>query len=85
LLNGQQVSAPNKLYVKTPVQLVQVVEQDRGAIGFAQLALIRQRGSVELKTDQPIEQVLYLVTMGAPTPAMRSVIDAARTIAEKAM
>src|SRR5262245_31695788 len=28
LLEGQQTSAPRKLYVRTPVQLVQIVEQD---------------------------------------------------------
>ena len=85
LLNGQQTSAPNKLYVRTPVQLVQVVEQERAAIGFAQLALARQRDLVELATDRPIEQVLYLVTLGEPTPAMLSVIKAARAVADRAM
>jgi ABC-type phosphate transport system substrate-binding protein len=85
LLNGQQATAPNKVYVRTPVQLVQVVEQERAAIGFAQLALAKQRDVVELATDKPIEQVLYLVTLGEPTPAMLSVINAARAVAEKQM
>ena len=85
LLNGQQTSAPNKLYVRTPVQLAQVVEQERAAIGFAQLALARQRDLVELATDRPIEQVLYLVTLGEPTPAMLSVIKAARAVSDRAM
>ena len=85
LLEGQQTSAPRKLYVRTPVQLVQIVEQERGAIGFAQLALLKQRDLVELATDKPIEQVLSLVTFGEPTPAMLSVINAARAVAEKSM
>jgi ABC-type phosphate transport system substrate-binding protein len=85
LLNGQQTSTPNKLYVKTPVQLVRVVEQERNALGFAQLALVQQRNGTELATDKPIEQVLYFVTLGEPTPAMQSVIDATRTLAAKMM
>ncbi len=85
LLKGQSVTAPNVIYVKTPVQLVQVVEQERGAIGFAQLALVKQRSLPELVTDKPLEQSLSLVTLGDPTPAMQAVIDAAKRIAEKSM
>jgi phosphate transport system substrate-binding protein len=85
LLKGQEVSAPNKIYVNTPVQLIQVVGQERGAVGFAQLALVEKMKSPELKTDKPFEQMLYLVTFGEPTSAMRSVIDAARAIAARAM
>jgi phosphate transport system substrate-binding protein len=85
LLRGRQVSASNLIQVQTPVQLVQVVEQERGSIGFAQLALVKQRGIPQLSTERPIEQVLSLVTLGDPTPAMQSVIDATRRIAEKMM
>jgi phosphate transport system substrate-binding protein len=85
LLAGKPVSVPNVIYVKTPVQLVQVVEQEPGALGFAQLALLKQRELPELVTDKAVEQVLSLVTLGGPTPAMQSVIDAARSIAEKQM
>jgi hypothetical protein len=42
-------------------------------------------GARELATDKPLEHVLYLVSLGEPTPAMRSVIDAARTVAARAM
>jgi phosphate transport system substrate-binding protein len=85
LLNGRELSAPNKIYVNTPVQLIQVVSQERGAMGFAQLALVQKMKSPELKTDQPFEQVLYLVTLNEPTPAMRSIIDAARAIAARTL
>jgi len=84
LLNGDKVSAPNKLYVRTPVQLIQVINQERAAIGFAQLALVQKMKSPELKTDRPFEQVLCLVTFGDPTPAMQSVIETARAIAARA-
>jgi phosphate transport system substrate-binding protein len=85
LLGGRELLAPNKIYVNTPVQLIQVVGQERGAIGFAQLALVQKMKSPELKTDKPFEQVLYLVTFGEPTPAMRSVIDAAKAIAARSL
>jgi hypothetical protein len=77
--------APNKIYVNTPVQLIQIVAQERGAIGFAQLALVQKMKSPELKTDKPFEQVLYLVTFGDPSPAMQSIIDAAKSIAAKSL
>jgi phosphate transport system substrate-binding protein len=85
LLSGQTAKAKDVIYVKTPVQLVQVVEQETGAIGFAQLALAKQRNLPELMTEQPIEQVLSMVTHGAPSPAVTAVIAATRKAAEKSM
>ena len=85
LLNGKLPEGPHIIYVKTPVQLVQVIEQEPGAFGFAQLALTKQRGLPELVTEAPIEQTLSLVTFGDPTPAMAAVIEATRRAAEKMM
>ena len=85
LLKGEQASTPNKLYVKTATQLFQVVEQEPGALGFGQLGILKQRKVTELHADKPIEQVLYLVTPGEPTPAMDAVIKATRQVAEQQM
>jgi phosphate transport system substrate-binding protein len=85
LLNGGQINLPNVIYMKSAIQLAQVVEQDPSALGFGQLALIRQRDIPELVTDEKIEQVLSFVTFGNPSPAAQSVIDTARSIAEKDM
>jgi phosphate transport system substrate-binding protein len=85
LLNGQRPGAPNTLYVNTPVQLVQVMEQEPGVLGFAQLQLVKQRGIPEILTDRPLETTLNLVTLGEPTPAMRAVIDAARRVVNRTM
>src|SRR6185503_3210465 len=85
LLNNKVVEGSHIIYVKTPVQLVQVVEQEQGSVGFAQLALARQRNLPELATEQPIEQVLSFITVGDPSPAMKAVIDAARRVAAKVM
>jgi membrane-bound lytic murein transglycosylase len=67
------------------VQLVQVMEQEPGVLGFAQLPLVKQRGLPEIATDRPLQTTLNLVTLDEPTPAMRAVIEAARRIVNKAM
>jgi phosphate transport system substrate-binding protein len=85
LLDGERVRGPNVVIVRTPVQLVQVVQQEPGAMGFAQLALVKERRLPELVTDTPIEQTLSFVTLGDPTPTLRDIIEATRGVAEKMM
>lgn len=85
LLNGTPVRGPNIIYVRTALQLVGVVEQEPNAVGFAQLSLAKQKSLPEIATDKPVEQRLSLITLGEPTPAMKAVIDAARTAVEQAM
>jgi len=85
LLDGKPAEGSHIIYVKTPVQLVQVIEQEAGSLGFAQLALSKQRNLPELTTELPIEQTLSLVTFGDPTPAMKAVIEATRRAAETSM
>lgn len=85
LLDGKAVRGPNVLYVRTALQLVQIIEQEPNAIGFAQLSLARQKGLPEIATEKPVEQTLSLITLGEPTAAMKAVIDAARQAVEKAM
>jgi len=80
LLAGQRPTNPAIIYVRSPVQLIQVVEQEPHAMGFAQLALVRQRNLPELTTDKPIEQVLSLVTLGPPSSAA---IDACRRVSQE--
>jgi ABC-type phosphate transport system substrate-binding protein len=85
LLHGHSVRGPNMIYVKTALQLVGIVEQEPNALGIAQLSLARQKGLPEIATEKPVEQSLSLVTFGEPTPAMKAVIDAARSAVEKTM
>jgi hypothetical protein len=85
VLKGKAIAAPYVIYVRTPVQLIQVVEQEPAAIGFAQLALVKQRSVPEVTTDRPLEQTLSLVTLGEPTAATRALIQATRRIAARAM
>jgi ABC-type phosphate transport system substrate-binding protein len=81
LLQGQPIAASGVIYVQTGSQVPQVVAQEAGAMGLAQLSLVQQQKLPELVTDQVVEQQLNLITIGEPTPAMRAVIDAARAIA----
>jgi ABC-type phosphate transport system substrate-binding protein len=85
LLNGQSAAGPHVIYVKTPLQVIKVVQQLPEAIGFAQLALTSSQGLPELRTEKPIEQMLSLVTLGPPTAAMTDIIRAARHVAQKAI
>ena len=85
LLNGQSVHGPNILYVRTALQLTGVVEQEPAAFGMTQLSLAKQKGLPEVVTERPVEQTLSFITLGEPTPAMKAVIDAARSAVEKAM
>jgi phosphate transport system substrate-binding protein len=85
LLGGRRPALKNAIYVSTPVQLIQVMEQEPGVLGFAQLPLVKQRGLPEIATDRPLQTTLNLVTLDEPTPAMRAVIDAARRIVNKTM
>jgi ABC-type phosphate transport system substrate-binding protein len=85
LLDGKPVHGPNILYVKTALQLVQIVEQEPNAFGIAQLSLARQKGLPEIATEKLVEQSLSLITLGEPTPAMQAVIAAARAAADKTM
>jgi phosphate transport system substrate-binding protein len=80
LLGGKKPPQSSTLYTKTPVQLVEVVKQEPGFIGFSQQELAKQRNSPELKTDQSIVQVLSLVTLGPPTNDVQNIIDAARRL-----
>jgi phosphate transport system substrate-binding protein len=85
LLGGRPLNLPDAIHVGTPVQLVQVVEQEPAALGFAQLPLLMQRGLPEISTEPPLQTTLSLVTLGEPTPAMMSVIEAARRTMQSSM
>jgi phosphate transport system substrate-binding protein len=85
LLNGNKISVQNPISVTTSAQVVKVVEQLPEALGLAQRKIVMQSNVRELKIDHPVVQELSLVTLGEPTPEMRKVIDATRSIASTAM
>jgi phosphate transport system substrate-binding protein len=85
VLKGEKITAPDPIRVQISSQVVKIVMQEPGALGLAQLGVITAAHAPEMKLDEPVEQRLSLVTLGDPTPAMQSVIDAARQVAAKVL
>jgi hypothetical protein len=56
------------------------VEQLPETLGLAQIENLKESGAVELTTDRMIEQELNLVTLGEPSPAALSVIEAVKKV-----
>ena len=83
-LGKPEIPLKNIIWVHTPVQLVQVVKQEPGALGFTQRALVRSHKLPTLTLDRPLEQPLDFVTLDEPRPAVRAVIDATRRLLETA-
>lgn len=83
LLDGAAISAPNAIRPESARHVVQVVAQEPGAIGIAQLGLVKKAGLPEVSASKPISQVLSLVTLGTPAADIAAVIDAARTVASQ--
>lgn len=80
-IRDEPIAAPNIARLESPRHVLTVVAQDPGALGVTQLRLLRKAGLPELSTDAPIEQRLYLVTRGDPSPAVKRMIDAVRIVA----
>jgi ABC-type phosphate transport system substrate-binding protein len=85
LLDGQPITVPDPIRVQISTQVVKIVLQEPGALGLAQLGVIRRAHAPEMKLAVPVVQKLSLVSLGQPTAAMMSVIKAARELAAKAV
>jgi phosphate transport system substrate-binding protein len=83
LLGGGHISAPDAVRVQVGTQVVRVVAQEPGAIGVTYLAAIKLGSTVELATDEPIEQILSLVSLNDPSPAAIAAVKALRDIANQ--
>lgn len=81
---GNAQLAPGAIRLESAQHLLQVVSQERGAIGIAQRGLALKAGVDEIATETFIEQPLSFVTRGAPTARMERVIGVMRSIAEDA-
>jgi phosphate transport system substrate-binding protein len=81
LFGGASISPRDPIRVQIGTQVVKVVAQEPGALGLAQLGVLRAHKLPEILTDRTIEQQLNLVSLGEPTPAMQALINAARNIA----
>jgi ABC-type phosphate transport system substrate-binding protein len=78
LLGKEHISAPDAIRVQVGTQIVTVVGQEPGAFGITQLSIVKASNARELMTDAPIEQILSLVSLDAPSRDAISVIDAMR-------
>src|SRR5450759_4402363 len=83
LLGGSHISAPDMIRVQVGTQVVRVVAQEPGAIGITQLTMVNSSAAVEMITDEPIEQILSLVSLDDPSPAAIATIEALRRIANQ--
>jgi phosphate transport system substrate-binding protein len=75
-----KLSVKDPILVQESAQVNKVVEKLPQTLGLAQIENLRASGVAELTTDRPIEQELDLVTLGEPSPAIFSVIEAVKTI-----
>lgn len=75
-----KIAVAKAIRVQISSQVNKIVEQLPEALGLAQIENLRDSHAVELRTDQPIEQELNLVTLGDPSPGAQAVIDAVRTV-----
>jgi len=77
---GVKISVKDPINVQISTQVNKVVEQLPETLGLAQIENLRGSGAVELTTDRVIEQELNLVTLGEPSPAAVSVIEAVKNV-----
>jgi phosphate transport system substrate-binding protein len=75
---GEVSLAAGAVRLESANHVLKVVAQEPGAIGIAQLGLIRKAGLHEIETDRPVEQPLSFVTAGQPSKKALRVIDATR-------
>lgn len=81
VIAGRPLQAPHALPVETPRHVLKVVMQEPGALAIAQSALVAQMALVPLMTDEPVAQVLTIVSQGNPNVAAARVIGAMQRVA----
>jgi phosphate transport system substrate-binding protein len=80
LLHGRRITPMHPIPMQIGTQVVKVVQQEPGALGLAQLGVLRQFELPELTTDKVVEQQLNFVTLGEPGPNVTAVIAATRRV-----
>ena len=84
VLDGRTFASPDMVRLETPKQVIRVVEQEPGALGLTQFALLNER-LAEVVLDKPIEQELHVVTFDEPANSLKSIIEQLRTIARRSL
>lgn len=78
---GDAPLAAGSIRLENANHVFKAVAQEPGAIGIAQLGLVKGAGARELVTERHVEQPLSFVTLGEPSPEAMAVINSTRAIA----
>ena len=83
LLGGKAFTPGRLIEVEAPRNVLVVTSQLAGAIGLAQLGLVKKQIAPvkEIKTDRKVGQELNYVTFGPPNTEIATVIEATRQVA----
>jgi phosphate transport system substrate-binding protein len=77
---GVKMSVKDPIRVQISSQVNKVVEQLPEALGLSQIENLSESSAAELTTERTIEQELNLVTLGEPSAATLSVIEAVKKV-----
>jgi phosphate transport system substrate-binding protein len=83
-LGGAKITPADLISVQISSQVTKIVQQEKSALGLAQLGMLVRAELPELVTERAVEQPLSLITLGEPTPAMHEVINIMRQIVSTA-
>ncbi len=78
---GQPFKPGRMIVVEAPRHVLKIAAQHEGALGIAQLGLVDAGVVKEIETDEPVEQILNLVTLGQPNAILKAIIEASRDVA----
>jgi phosphate transport system substrate-binding protein len=78
--DGRHIAPHSQIMAESPQEVVEIVAQDPGALGIAQVGLASLRHLPELDTKVAIRRPYILVSLDEPNAAMRTVIAATRRV-----
>ncbi|MEQ1697592.1 MAG: substrate-binding domain-containing protein [Hyphomicrobiaceae bacterium] len=78
---GDAALATGAIRLENANHVFKAVQQEGGAIGIAQLGLVKGNVARELSMERYVEQPLSFVTLGEPSPEVMAVINSTRAIA----
>jgi phosphate transport system substrate-binding protein len=81
LFGTERMTPRSDVIVESDQEVVQTVAQGRGALGICRASLVTLHRLPELHTKVSIERSFSFVSLNEPTPAMRAVIAATRSVA----
>ncbi len=80
MLSDKALSHDGTIRIKSAKHLIKIVQEVPGAIGIAQLDLVKEAKLPEIETDRHVQQSLNLITFGDPTAQAQLFINAVRGV-----